>query len=423
MNTVKFYLGKRAKNTPKTKIPVVLAFNYAATRLYTQIGIRVIEEEWDSKKQRVKSKVSGSLETNMFLDRLENEIREIYMKGLAAGVTISNQYILSRLSIKKKSVEQSTSSFFADWERYFDVKKNECTVDALKSARVSYNHFREFCRIKHLSPTYDDITPDLLTDFRNYLLKLNQVNNTSFSIIKKMRIFLNWSYRLGKHKNILHREFKLKEYKGNVHFLTWEELMKIYRFEKLTEYEKQVRDFFCWGAFTGLRFSDSLQLRRTDIKELPIGETKAFFAEIRERKTSALNSLPLMGEAIEIINRYKDLPGNKALPEMNMQVVNRYIKSIAKRAGINDTISIDKFKGNRNERVVMPKHRKISSHWGRKTFVSNCLKRKMPFTTIMSITGHKSFKSFGHYFSVQNEDKFQQLRECFPADTDNPGEQ
>ena len=108
---------------------------------------------------------------------------------------------------------------------------------------------------------------------------------------------------------------------------------------------------------------------------------------------------------------------------MNMQVVNRYIKSIAKRAGINDTISIDKFKGNKNERVVLPKHRKISSHWGRKSFVNNCLKRKMPHITIMSITGHKSFKSFGHYFSVQNEDKFQQLRECFPSDADNSSEQ
>ena len=422
MNTVKFYLSKRAKNTPKTKTPVVLAFNYAATRLYTQIGVRVMAEEWDLKKQRLKSKVSGSLETNMFLDRLEKEVRDIYMKALAEGVTINNQYILSRLSIKKKSVEQSTNSFFEDWERFFEVKKNEYSTDALKGAKTSYNHFKEFCRIKHLSPTFDDITPDLLTDFRNYLLKLGQVNNTSFSVIKKMRFFLNWSYRLGKHKNILHREFKLKEYKGNVHFLTWEELMKIYRFEKLTEYEKQVRDFFCWGAFTGLRFSDSLQLRRTDVKEHTIGETKAYFAEIRERKTSALNSVPLMDEAMEIFNRYKHLPGNRALPEMNMQVVNRYIKSIAKRAGINDTISIDRFKGNKNDRVVLPKHKKISSHWGRKTFVSNCLKRKMPFTTIMSITGHKSFKSFGHYFSVQNEDKLQQLRDCFPTTTDNPNE-
>jgi hypothetical protein len=61
MNTVKFYLGKRTNDTSKTQIPVVLAFNYASNRLYTQIGIRLTADAWDSKKQRLKSRVSGSL--------------------------------------------------------------------------------------------------------------------------------------------------------------------------------------------------------------------------------------------------------------------------------------------------------------------------------------------------------------------------
>ena len=94
MNSVKFYLGKRTGDTSKTKTPVVLAFNYSATRLYTQVGVRVKAEEWDIKRQRIKSKVSGSLEMNMFLDRLEKEVREIYLKGLAEGATINNNYIL-----------------------------------------------------------------------------------------------------------------------------------------------------------------------------------------------------------------------------------------------------------------------------------------------------------------------------------------
>jgi hypothetical protein len=67
MNNVKFYLGKKTKDTAKTKIPVVLAFNYNAKRLYTQAGIRVLESEWDKSNKCVKSKVAGSLEMNKHL--------------------------------------------------------------------------------------------------------------------------------------------------------------------------------------------------------------------------------------------------------------------------------------------------------------------------------------------------------------------
>ena len=416
MNNVKFYLGKRTANTTKTKIPIVLAFSYTAIRLYTQVGIRVTEDEWDPKAQRVKSRVTASLEMNMLLDKLQKEVREIFLKGLAEGAAINNNYILSRLSIKQKAKKQSTNTFFEDWEKFLDGKKNEWATGTLKTVRTSLNHFKSFCLTNNISPNYDDITPDLLNEFRNYLLKTGQVNNSVLRCVKGMRFFLNNAYRMGKHKNILYREFKLKEYRGTVHFLTWEEVMKIYHFDKLSDYERQVKDFFCFGCFTGGRYGDRGKLLKTQIKEQIIGEQKAYFIDHRESKTGNQNSVPLMKESLEILNRYKHLPGDFALPDLGNQIVNKYIKKIAKRAGINDTIVVDRFRGNKHERITMPKYKKISTHWGRKTFVTNCLKRKMLPTTIMSITGHKSFKSFSHYYSVQNEDKFNQLMDCFPAD-------
>ena len=424
MNNVKFYLAERKKDTAKTKIPVVLAFHYTGHRFYMQTPVKVCKDEWSGKKeQRVKARVAGSLDLNTILENLKSEVQAIYLKGLAEGATINNQYFLNRLSMKKKSKEQSGNKFFQDWERFLELRSAEHGKDTLKGDRTSLNHFTKFCRVNHISPDYEDIIPDLLADFRNYLLSLGQVNNTAYSVIKKMRFFLNWSYRMGKHKNLMYREFKLKEYKGNVHFLTWEELMTIYHFDELTDYERQVRDCFVWLCFTGFRFSDGItQLRKSDIKERNINGQKAYFVEVMEKKTLNQNSVPLIGAAVELINRYKHLPGNQALPNLNMQVVNRYIKKIAKRAGINDTVSIDKFKGNKHERLVVPKHKVICSKWGRKSLVCNLLSRKMLPKTIMSITGHKSFKSFSHYYSVQNKDKFQQLMDCFPASDNSPKE-
>jgi integrase len=333
MNDVKFYLGKRASDTDKTKIPVVLAFNFDTHRLYKQTRIKVKSSEWNPHKMRVKSQVTDSVESNTYLDRHEKEVREVYLKGLAEGAAMDIKYFKDRLSIYKKSktIEQTTNTFFEDWEKFLNRKADEWTDRTLITVRVSLNHFKKFCNSNNISPNYEAITPDLLTDFRSFLLKTGQVNNSVLRCFKGMKFFLNDAYRMGKHKNILYREFKLKEYRGTVHYLTWEEVMKIYNFEKLSDLEKQVRDFFCFGAFTGLRFGDRVRLLKSQIKIQTIGGEKAYFIEHREQKTSNANRIPLMREAVEIINRYSHLPGDLALPDLNNQVANKYIKKIAKR--------------------------------------------------------------------------------------------
>ena len=422
MNNVKVYLVKRTGRTAKTKLPVVIAFNYNGNRLYTQTGIRVMESEWEKVDKCVKSRVAGSLEMNKQLNKLKAEIQDIYLKGLADGATINNDYILNRLSIKQKSKEQVTNSFFEDWDKYLQGQKNDLGESTQKTYRVSLNHFKTFCSTNNITPVFDLITPELLNDFRNYLLGLNMVNDSAKRVIKGMRFFLNYAYRMGKHKNILYREFKMKEYKCTVHFLTWDEVMKLYTFENLSDYEKQVRDVFIFFCCTGKRFGDGNKLLKSNIKVQIIDGQEAYFIDQREEKTMHQNSVPLMGMAVEILNRYKNLPGNLALPDLCNQVINKYLKQIAERAGINDTIVVDRFRGNKNDKLIVPKYKKITSHWGRKTFVFNCLVRKLPLTTIMSYTGHRSFKSFSHYYSVQNEEKFRHMKEGFPDVGSKPKE-
>lgn len=62
---------------------------------------------------------------------------------------------------------------------------------------------------------------------------------------------------------------KLKDTHKKIIFLTWEELTKLREFEipPAKQSLDRVRDVFLFQCFTGLRYSDVYNLRRSDIKE------------------------------------------------------------------------------------------------------------------------------------------------------------
>jgi integrase len=52
----------------------------------------------------------------------------------------------------------------------------------------------------------------------------------------------------------------------------------------------------------------------------------------------------------------------------------------------------------------MPKYDLITSHTGRRSFCTNMYKRGLPTLMIMSISGHKTEKSFLKYIKVRQEE-------------------
>ena len=49
--------------------------------------------------------------------------------------------------------------------------------------------------------------------------------------------------------------------------------------------------------------------------------------------------VPLLKDALEILDRYKDLPGDAILPRISQQKYNVAIKKILKHAGIDRTVT------------------------------------------------------------------------------------
>ena len=128
-------------------------------------------------------------------------------------------------------------------------------------------------------------------------------NSTIGKQLSFLKWFLRWSFSQGLHSNNAYDTFrpKLKDTQTKIIFLTWEELTKLREFAipPAKQSLDRVRDVFLFQCFTGLRYSDVHNLRRSDIKEDHI--------EVTTIKTSDSLVIELNKHSKAILEKYQGI--------------------------------------------------------------------------------------------------------------------
>ena len=82
------------------------------------------------------------------------------------------------------------------------------------------------------------------------------------------------------------------------------------------------------------------------------------------------------------------------MPKVRMVNFNYYIKEVVRLAGLNEPVRISHRRGNIIREEIRPRYAWISWHTARRSFCTNEYLAGTPSDLIMSISGHKSEKSF-----------------------------
>lgn len=184
-------------------------------------------------------------------------------------------------------------------------------------------------------------------------------------------------------------------------FLTWEELSKLreYSIPATKQYLERVRDVFLFQCFTGLRYSDVFNLRRSDVKENHI--------EVTTVKTADSLVIELNNYSRAILDKYRQVAfeGDKVLPVVSNQKMNDYLKELSKLAGIDEPVRETYYKGNERIDLVTPKCELMSTHAGRRTFICNALSLGIPAQVVMKWTGHSDYKAMKPYIDIADDIK------------------
>ena len=155
----------------------------------------------------------------------------------------------------------------------------------------------------------------------------------------------------------------------------------------------RARDLFCFCAFTSLRYSDVVEVRRVDIQDGTLN--------ITTQKTHDRPPIFLHENALAILDKYKDedFPQGKALPYMTNQQMNRCLKDLCELCGFNTPYTITCYRNGVRYDEVYPKYELIGTHAGRKTFICFALSNGIPPDVVMKFTGHCDYKSMKPYMT------------------------
>ena len=405
-------------------------------QLFYKSEITVKSSDWDSSTQAIKAKVlfdnQKRAEFNKSINELKALIIELY-NAQPIKDTLTSEWLEDAIDrklnpIKYKSEEPEEEQplkvieFVDNFVSTAHLRKDKQTGRFLspntkKQYVTTAKHLKEFAAInKKKDFEFFEIDQKFYTNFVEYLQreiqavdengqpvfnedktpKLSKQNFSQNSVgkyIRALKVMLNEATRSGINTQTAYNEFHVfNEDVDNV-YLDEKELLILKNADlKKTPHLERVRDWFLLLAWTGCRFSDLEKISRTDIKD--------GFITFRQQKTNTKVTIPLHPVVLEILEKYNfEMPNS-----ITNQKFNDYIKDAAKVAEIESEEVITKTIGGVLKSITMPKYDLITSHTGRRSFCTNMYKRGLPTLMIMSISGHKTEKSFLKYIKVRQEE-------------------
>ncbi|WP_068597028.1 site-specific integrase [Vaginella massiliensis] len=406
-----FLLDKEVDN-PTAKLRYRIKWNNNKRIVSFSVGYRVEIDKWSLETQRCKTntthgpkKVPASeinKRLNLFEKACENLFNNYQTKNVIPEIQDFKQQFNRCIGRDKANVEES-------FYKIYDLFLNEETEINQWSSRTyqKYKTLKAHLYNFNQNLKFSECTKETLYGFVFYLQGIKHKNTTIVKTIALFKIFLKWSYKKEylKIEDFKFFQPKLTQYKKKIIFLSSNELIQLrdYIIPSDKKHLEKVRDVFLFQCYTGLRYSDVENLKKTDVKESHI--------EITTLKTADSLIIELNKHSRSILEKYANqtFDSNKALPVIRNQTMNDHLKELAKLAGINEIIRETYYIGKKRIDEVYPKYALLGTHAGRRTFICNALALGIPPQVIMKWTGHSDYKAMKPYIDIATEIKANEM--------------
>ena len=403
------FLLDREKDNPTAKLRYrikwdgnIVAFN---------LGYRVEVQKWSTETQRCKAntthgnkKVSASVinrKIQLFESACEKTFQKYEIDDLIPNQDQFREWFNVEIGRTPKEELKSEKNFFEIYDMFVNEESinsqwNFRTLQKMKTQKKVLEEFNHDISFEKFNEQY-------LSNYQRYLEGKNHKNSTISKELAALKWFLKWAMKKGYTKSGEFEKFKpkIKNVQKKIIFLNKSELKRFTEYEIPTDksYLEKIRDVFLFQCFTGLRYSDVFNLKRSDVKD--------GYLEITTLKTADNLIIELNSYSRKLLNKYIDVEfeHNKALPVISNQKMNDYLKELAELAEIDELVTQTYFKGNERIEEVLPKYSLMSTHAGRRTFVCNALSLGIPPQVVMKWTGHSDYSAMKPYIDIADEIK------------------
>lgn len=342
------------------------------------------------------------------LDRMANELKGYFIQQgnrtptheevkahleAAFAPDRANQNMMHLLGFAREFQDQIETGN----RQYKGARYADTTVKAYRSFLHKLEAFQE---ARNKVYTLNQIDHAFYVSFTAFLsVDLGNNPNTIGKEIKTLKTILRTAQELGIHDFGGYKTFHVPKLKLDPVVLTREELGKLEQLDlgDNLNWEK-VRDLFLVGCYTAQRISDYGRISRDFIIE----DEGRQYIEIRQKKVSETVLIPIKPELMAILKKY-----DFQVPDITGQHLNREIKKIAARAGIDSPVQIENYtNGGKKYFSSELKFNHITSHTARRTGATQMIEAGIPKAWVMSITGHRTEGQFDRYIGKDKRETF-----------------
>lgn len=282
--------------------------------------------------------------------------------------------------------------------QFIELKRLTLKPKLVQKLQAIEKHLKEFLGEKVIYPLeFNQLIVNQLTEFWRDKKKFQP--NTIAKNFKFIRQFLNHLFNEEILKSTKYQRLQYpKEVETHSVVLSKEEVLLIKNYIPENQSLWKVKDLFLVLIFTGLRFSDGVRINNTWVK----GD----FIHVNTQKTGERVSIPIHSHLREVLEKYDyDL---KPIVISN-QKFNDYVKILCEKAGIVEMVEVVKHERGRKFYESIPKNKLISSHTGRRTFITNSILAGVSLSMVQSISGHKKLATIQKYVKINDWNKLNEI--------------
>ena len=389
--------------------------------------MEIDENNWDKETKRATlsaddKKLSIALRTkkqfeidkfNIALSNFNEALTEQFHALEKAGELTESK--ISNFIAGKREKELPTK--FTDFVDYYIEKRIGLTDGTIKVYNRTKNRVNEKFPKLRMQDIDDNFKKAFAKHFDDNQYQRSYLRKT----LKNIRDF--WKFAKSKKVNVsddplfwqISKEFPDKTVSPDDVYLTLEELEEIKKPE-LSDYLDNARDWLLISCWTSLRISDFMDLKTDKIFEKD-GQKYIILLPKKTQSTKKELSIPLFKEVERILEKR----GGQFPRAISHPKYNEYIKTVCEKAKLKELVKGTKKRQKtvvnnktvyRNETGYFEKWELVTSHIGRRSFVSNFL-RQIDAEKIKKITGHSTDSLIDLYNKATALERAEELREDY----------
>jgi len=357
--------GKRVNLSLKKRVPVSL---------------------WDAKKKKAKGTSAQSKQINLYIEEVSTKLFQIYQ-----DLKFKDELITAKLIKSLYTGDNQESKSLKNIFSYHSQKiANTLASGSIRNFGITENYVFKFLeKKKSTTDIYlNQLNFEFLSHFELFLCDIWPVghpkalsNNTRMKHIQRLRKVVTLAYHLEWIERDPFVRWKMTYDKTNREFLSEIELKNLEDKVFISKRLDRVRDLFVFSCYTGISYVDIMNLKPNN---LVISIDGGNWIMTKRQKTDTIVKVPLLGQALDIVNKYKDHPSTaingSLLPVLTNEKLNVFLKEVANFVGI---------------------QKNLTFHMARHTFATTItLSNGVPIETVSKLLGHTKISTTQIYARV-----------------------